>query len=289
MRKISTSALAKTLDTVSRELFNTLFDQNFISRQGDQWVLTSKGEECGGEVVISDKYGQYIVWPPDFNPLQFSNTARQDLINATSVGKEFDLSSQRMNLVFAEIGWIAKGVKGWEITDLGKKVRGVQIEHQSGGTFVMWPTDILSHKVLLRSVGNAEQLPTEQGTELNDFRQKFPANLRAKDGHLVRSRAEVIIDNALYDYGIVHAYERRLPLEEDVYSDFYVPNQVNKNPFYIEYWGLENDAKYQERKKVKQAVYAANNLNLIELDDRHIENLEDHLPKMLLKFGIRVD
>ena len=37
---------------------------------------------------------------------------------------------------------------------------------------------------------------------------------------MVRSKAEQIIDNWLYHKGIVHAYERRVPIEEEVYCDF---------------------------------------------------------------------
>jgi hypothetical protein len=40
---------------------------------------------------------------------------------------------------------------------------------------------------------------------------------------MVRSRGELVIDNSLYEYGLAHAYERKLPVEEDVYSDFYIP------------------------------------------------------------------
>jgi len=124
----------------------------------------------------------------------------------------------------------------------------------------------------------------------DDFRTKFPANYRTKDGYQVRSRAEAIIDNALYDYGLAHAYERKLPIEEDVYSDFYIPSKHGGRAVYIEFWGLENDAKYAARKKAKKEIYLKYDLNLIELSDKHIENLDDYLPKFLLKIGnIRVE
>ena len=42
-------------------------------------------------------------------------------------------------------------------------------------------------------------------------------------------------------------------------------------------------------KKVKQEIYKKNNLNLIELDDKHLDNLDSHLRKMLLKFDINVE
>lgn len=82
---------------------------------------------------------------------------------------------------------------------------------------------------------------------------------------------------------IVHAYERKLPIEEDVYSDFYIPT----GKVYIEYWGYENEAKYLARKKVKQELYKKYDFNLIELEDKEVQNLDDILPKMLLKHGVQ--
>ena len=183
----------------------------------------------------------------------------------------------------------------FSVTSFGKKVGGIQFEHPSGGTYVMWPKEILTNKSLLRSINNKDsgesEIQTQQAsnTVTDDFRNKFPANLRTKDGHQVRSRAEVIIDNALYDYGLAHAYERKLPIEEDVYSDFYIPSKNGGKSVYIEFWGLENDPKYSERKKVKKEIYHKYDLNLIEIADKHIENLDDHLPRMLLKYDIRVE
>ena len=55
----------------------------------------------------------------------------------------------------------------------------------------------------------------------------------------------------MYDYGLVHAYEKKVPIEEELYTDFYLPN----GKVYIEYWGLENDPKYAERKKKKIEIY----------------------------------
>ncbi len=93
----------------------------------------------------------------------------------------------------------------------------------------------------------------------------------------------MLIDNWLYMSEIVHAYERKLPIEEDVYCDFYLP--VGK--VYIEYWGLEDDEKYLERKNEKLEIYKKYGFNLIELEDLDIQNLDDILPKKLLKFGIQ--
>ena len=126
-----------------------------------------------------------------------------------------------------------------------------------------------------------KQKPAEE-KESVDFREKFEAKHRTTDGHFVRSKAEMLIDNWLYMAEIVHAYERKLPIEEDVYSDFYIPT----GKVYIEYWGYEEDEKYLKRKQHKIEIYKKYGFNLIEICDKEVQNLDDHLPRLLLKFGI---
>jgi len=57
---------------------------------------------------------------------------------------------------------------------------------------------------------------------------------------------------------------------------------------YIEFWGMETDAKYSERKKKKLEFYKKNDIPLIELNDNDILNLDDHLPRKLKNYGIKV-
>lgn len=116
--------------------------------------------------------------------------------------------------------------------------------------------------------------------EENNFRTKFPATFRTEDGHLVRSRAEQIIDNWLYHKGIAHAYERRVPIEEEVYCDFFIP--IGQK-VWIEFWGIDEE-KYNKRKELKKGFYHKHNKNLIELIDRDIENLDDIMPIKLRPF-----
>ena len=69
----------------------------------------------------------------------------------------------------------------------------------------------------------------------------------------------------------------------DLYSDFYIPT----GKVYIEYWGYDNNKKYLDRKKVKQEIYAKYSFDLIELNDDDVTNLDDVLPRLLLKHGIQ--
>jgi len=117
--------------------------------------------------------------------------------------------------------------------------------------------------------------PVEKG-----FRQKFPAKFLTSDGHWVRSKAELLIDNWLYTRRppIAHAYERRLPVPEEAYADFYIPI----GDFYIEYWGLETP-EYSERQKRKRALFRRYGLKVIELEERDVTELDDRLPEKLLE------
>lgn len=303
MEYLSTTSLANELEIPTNELFSKLKSLGLIEHKNGKWILTNSGKQKGGQIRNSSKYGEYIVWPEN---ISFSNGSQQknkpNLLNATTIGKHFNISNQRLNLIFSELGWIKKDIAGWDVTKLGKSLGGRQFEHEtSGGSFVLWPESILSNKNLTNVFSDtsptAEQPKIIQTAEENhsvpeqiiksggdNFRDKFPATFRTKDGHMVRSRAEVIIDNALYDYKLAHAYERKLPIEEELYSDFFIPTEN----VYIEYWGMENDSKYLERKKAKLEIYRKYDFRIIELTDEDISNLDDNLPKKLLKFGIKV-
>ena len=300
MEYLSTTSLAYELNLQVNELFHKLQSLGWIERKNDKWTLTNLGKQKGGQNTNSPKFGEYIVWPENISIANDTDSSeRSRLLNATSIGKYFNISSQRLNLILSELGLIEKTIAGWEVTKLGKILGGKQCEHEtSGGTYVLWPESILTNKNLESTLNQTKSTtaqpitPTtfktntenESKKSVENFREKYPAQFRSKDGHWVRSRAEVIIDNALYDYNLAHAYERKLPIAEDLYSDFYIPSAK----VYIEYWGMENDPKYLERKEVKLELYKKYDFNLIELTDNDISNLDDTLPKKLLKFGIKV-
>ncbi len=127
---------------------------------------------------------------------------------------------------------------------------------------------------------SANYTASEVEAEENNFRTKFPATFRAEDGHMVRSKAEQIIDNWLYHKGIIHAYERRVPVAEEMYCDFFIP--IGQK-VWIEFWGLQ-ETKYLNRKELKKKFYTAHQKNLIELNDKEIENLDDIMPLKLRPF-----
>ncbi|MDR3198042.1 MAG: hypothetical protein LBU34_09270 [Planctomycetaceae bacterium] len=201
-------------------------------------------------------------------------------LNSTEIGKILNLPSQKINTLLAELGYIEKSDKGWNITPLGKSIGGKQKKHfPTNNLFVTWNEKIIEILKQTNEPAQTQQQTTNENEK--NFRELFPAKLRTTDGHLVRSRAELLIDNWLYSEEISHAYEKKLPVEEEVYCDFYLP----KGKIYIEFWGLENNDKYQKRKNIKIETYKKYQMNLIEIKDNDIENIDDFFPNKLIKYG----
>tara|TARA_B100000683_G_C12371414_1_gene507335 strand:- start:80 stop:946 length:867 start_codon:yes stop_codon:yes gene_type:complete len=287
MKYISTSALAKELDINSKKLFSDLSEKGWIYRKDEQWNLTKEGKVAGGKMNYNPKFGDYIVWPSNIDLEKSIN--KEDTLTSTLIGKNFEISAIKVNALIAELGWIKKSnVGGWQITRNGRKKGGVEMESSTGIPYVVWDKSLLQNKSLIKSIKELKvenTVENESSTSSTDeFRKKFPAKYRTQDGHRVRSKAEVMIDDYLYLKNIAHAYERRLPIDEDVLCDFFIP----EGRVYIEFWGLEENEKYQARKKKKLEIYAAEGLQLIELNDKDIESLDDVFPRKLRHFGINV-
>jgi hypothetical protein len=292
MRHISTTALSKKLGVTSRELFDEIEKLDWITSDRN---LTVDGFSVGGIYKEIKKEGEtikYIAWPED---IQLDiNPQENSLITATALGKTFELTALKINYILAEIGWAKKGEfnKGWIATERGIDVGAIQSEDtKSGVPYIRWPEAITNNETLLLTINDFEG-KTEVNVinpEILTFRERFPAKYHATDGHLTRSKAEALIDNWLYLLEIAHAYERKLPIEEEVYSSFYIPH----GKVYIEYFGCETDDSFgydkscERRKQEKLAIYQKHNLNLIELEGKDILNLDKVLPKLLLKYGVQ--
>ena len=136
----------------------------------------------------------------------------------------------------------------------------------------------------------------QQGSdEILDYRRVYPMTYRCKDGHYVRSKAERIIDDSLFEAQIIHVYEKRVvneENEEEYYPDFYLP--YKGNPFgkekgiYIEFFGLEENEKYMKTELKKLAYYKSKGFDVIEVRDKNIscidEYLEDEIRKISKKY-----
>lgn len=92
------------------------------------------------------------------------------------------------------------------------------------------------------------------------------------DGHRVRSKAELQIDNWLYKNHIAHGYETAIPGAKR--CDFEVPTKSGK--VYIEYWGLE-DKNYIKNMEQKLGIYKTHKLKLISVYPKDLKNLDQKL------------
>lgn len=118
----------------------------------------------------------------------------------------------------------------------------------------------------------------------NDNRNKYEHKFRADDGHMLMSRGEVIIDNYLFKNNIMHVYEKKVydktNVEESCTCDFYLPIY----DLYIEFWGMENNQKYESQKEWKEKIYITNNFDLINIYPYDLDNgIDDFLNKEFLK------
>lgn len=305
MKKISTSALAKNLNIDWKEFIKLLEDNWYIQIKNKSLfssekikALTKKWIEKWWELKTWTKFWDYIVWPDDFNILNELNINNIEYISISILAENFSYSARKMNQIISELWWIEPNLKWWKLTKFWEQMWWKElIINKTWATYTKWPTNIKENKSLLDSIWikekdiNKIEIIEKKSNNYDEisFREKFPTQYRTKDWHNVRSRWELVIDNSLYEYWLAHAYERKLPIEEDVYSDFYIPAKNWWKAVYIEYWGIEDQEKYENRKKIKKEIYDKYHFNLIELENKHIDNLDDYLPRMLLEYWIKVD
>ena len=143
---------------------------------------------------------------------------------------------------------------------------------------------------------NKENLIVEDEGDSNiewlDYRRVYPMNIRCKDGHYVRSKAEKLIDDYLFDNQIIHVYEKKVINEdndETYYPDFYLPYAGRligqTKGIYIEFFGLEDNKKYLATEKKKIAYYKSMDYDVIEVRERNIDNIEDFLEEQIRKIN----
>lgn len=121
----------------------------------------------------------------------------------------------------------------------------------------------------------------------------YESKITCKDGHIVKSKAEYMIDDYLYGHNIIHAYEKGLPYgateKEVLHPDFYLPNYLGKDKHvYIEYWGFnENNIQYTNTKKFKLEIYKKKEITLISVCEKDTYDIETSLDRKLNKDYIR--
>ena len=283
--KISTTALAKQKGTQAKSLFQELSQFGYIVRHDSKWMLTTIGEKFGGEYAEHPEYGSFIVWPNNLIIDNSSSAGKR--LTATQIGELHKLNAKKINQILNELGWISREDDGWHITDLGLRAGGEQREEKnSSSLYTLWHDSILKNHNFRNSIREflgADSDSHSTDKSFSSFQQKFAAKHRTSDGHYVRSKGEMLIDNWLYMAGLVHAYERKLPIEEMVYSNFYLP----KGRVYIQFWGSDTGTTSEKTKIEKRAVYLKYGFHLIEIESEDVDQLDTILPKELRRFGIR--
>lgn len=89
------------------------------------------------------------------------------------------------------------------------------------------------------------------------------------DGHKVRSRAEVIVDNLLFRLKIKHEYEKKITInKKNLVPDWYLPDTDQ----YIEFWGMENQKNYSDRQREKLKLYTEMGLTCLSLNDDDLKD-----------------
>lgn len=230
---------------------------------------------------------------------------RGERLTATKLGEGLGLKAYGVNRALAELGWLDAHGDGWVATPLGIRQGAVVKRHrQSGSTFVLWPASIVDNRFFLQTVKRVTSgtdgpalLKNLRPGVLDDGRASStmlprdsnvrpgwtPGDYLAADGHCVRSRAEQAIDDWLYAHRLLHAYEQELPGENDFRSDFYLP-EAN---LHIEFWGRTDEA-YLDRKRRKQELYRRERIAVLELEPKHLRDLDKHLRRGLGAHGVGI-
>ncbi len=106
------------------------------------------------------------------------------------------------------------------------------------------------------------------------------SKFKTLDGHIVKSKGELIIDNYLYILGFNHIYEKKIKiLKKPVKCDWYLPDY----DIYIEYWGFHGK-NYLKRKKEKIKLYKKAKLKLISIENYMFSDIYTNLNKILKRY-----
>lgn len=103
---------------------------------------------------------------------------------------------------------------------------------------------------------------------LND--SAYESDLYCDDGHFVKSEMERHIDDWLFNKNVKHIYEKNFQYERDKFirPDWCLPNYMldeNGKPVdvYVEYFGIQDNPKYEAQKQFKLDIYRKNRMTLV--------------------------
>ncbi len=109
--------------------------------------------------------------------------------------------------------------------------------------------------------------------EYDPLGYEYESDLICEDGHIVKSEPERNIDNWLFNHDIKHIYERTYQVSETVKlrPDWCLPGYIKDEDghpvdVYVEYWGIEGSAKYENIKNYKLPIYQEQGLTLVNIN-----------------------
>lgn len=276
-RHISTTALARLIGKESKELFVLLTSGGWIVKVDNHWQLTEKGKFEGGIYVNHPKFGEYIAWPESIQHHHLLTLLPEAPLSATNLAHKWDIPARLVNLLLAEKGLIRRYVRGWHLTERGKKVGGQQQEAESGIPFVTWPETLLDDPelitALLQIVGD-EHVSTQP----------------TMDGHRVNNAMQRRIDNWLYLTRTIHARDYCLQWDADsATADFYLPELALCVECWADQLGQEqNRAAVISDELEKHQLYKKYKVAYIEFRDENIHQVDDMLAREMLRRGIAI-
>ena len=272
-----------------KEIQRVLFELHWVVKDNGELKINSPFAK-----ELDSKYGRYIVWDVEIlqnetfkAKLNSFNVSGEELLTATQIGEVVNMKATEINSILVDINYLSKNQSGFFSDNKFAK----QFITPDKKTYCKWRKELLDDELFKKATEKKEvQIPEVTKTDTSFAskeafkfdRKSFDAKFRTQSGHFVRSRGEVIVADWLYANDIMFAYEKRLPLVEETYSDFY----IKEKKIYIEVWGLESE-KYIERKEKKIKMYKENGFNLIGLDDKDIENIDDFLALKLAQLGFQ--
>lgn len=115
----------------------------------------------------------------------------------------------------------------------------------------------------------------------------YEGKFTCTDGHIVKSKSEMIIDNWLFEHNIPHAYEKALPIDadekHDLHPDFCLPGyEDDKDDVYIEYWGYnDKNIEYTKSKNYKMKIYKEQKVTVICLEEKDMMDITTSLTRKL--------
>jgi len=113
---------------------------------------------------------------------------------------------------------------------------------------------------------------------------KHSSDFRTDDGHVVRTESRAIVDNWLHSKGLVHEYNRKVPIQEQLWCAFHLPDAG----LHIEVWDSHPEPEYARWKEAKIALYRKYDLPFLVIENADLDRLDDVLPQKLLEHGITV-